>query len=112
MFHSLFDLNSLQNSVHSSRNDLKSLFSAKLSIWSNICGNNSRILIRQLQGVKLLILDNVGKERPSEHTHEVYFYVVDEHYDERAGEIGRTDSPPRCFTTISLLPGFVRAIDG
>ena len=34
----------------------------------------------QLRGVKLLILDDVGKERPSEHTREVYFYIVDERY--------------------------------
>jgi DNA replication protein DnaC len=32
----------------------------------------------QLRGVKLLILDDVGKERPSVHTREVYFYIIDE----------------------------------
>ena len=30
--------------------------------------------------MKLLILDDVGKERPSEHTREVYFYIIDERY--------------------------------
>lgn len=34
----------------------------------------------QLRGVKLLILDDVGKEKPSEHTREVYFYIIDERY--------------------------------
>jgi DNA replication protein DnaC len=32
----------------------------------------------QLRGVKLLILDDIGKERPSVHTREVYFYIIDE----------------------------------
>ena len=34
----------------------------------------------QLRGVRLLILDDVGKEKPSEHTREVYFYIIDERY--------------------------------
>jgi len=34
----------------------------------------------QLRGVKLLILDDIGKEKPSEHTREVYFYIIDERY--------------------------------
>lgn len=34
----------------------------------------------KLRGVRLLILDDVGKEKPSEHTREVYFYVIDERY--------------------------------
>jgi DNA replication protein DnaC len=34
----------------------------------------------QLRGVSLLILDDVGKEKPSEHTREVYFYIIDERY--------------------------------
>ncbi len=33
---------------------------------------------RNLKGVKLLILDDVGLEKPSRHTEEVYFYIVDE----------------------------------
>lgn len=37
-------------------------------------------IYNQLRGVKLLILDDVGKERPSEHTREVYFYIIDERY--------------------------------
>ena len=32
----------------------------------------------QLRGVRLLILDDVGKERPSPHTREVYWYIIDE----------------------------------
>lgn len=34
----------------------------------------------ELRGAKLLILDDVGKEKPSEHTREVYFYIIDERY--------------------------------
>ncbi len=37
-------------------------------------------IYNQLRGVRLLILDDVGKERPSEHTREVYFYIIDERY--------------------------------
>ena len=32
----------------------------------------------QLRGAKLLVLDDVGKEKPSAHTREVYFYIIDE----------------------------------
>ncbi len=32
----------------------------------------------RLRGVKLLVLDDVGKEKPSAHTREVYFYIIDE----------------------------------
>lgn len=32
----------------------------------------------QLRGVRLLALDDVGKEKPSAHTREVYFYIIDE----------------------------------
>lgn len=33
-----------------------------------------------LKGVWLLFLDDVGKEKPSDHTREVYFYIIDERY--------------------------------
>jgi DNA replication protein DnaC len=33
-----------------------------------------------LRGVKLLIMDDVGKEKASDHTREVYFRIVDERY--------------------------------
>ncbi len=36
------------------------------------------MVYRQLRGVRLLILDDVGKEKASAHTREVYFYLVDE----------------------------------
>ena len=36
------------------------------------------MVYQQLRGVRLLVLDDVGKEKPSAHTREVYFYVVDE----------------------------------
>jgi DNA replication protein DnaC len=32
----------------------------------------------QLRGVPLLVLDDVGKEKSSPHTREVYFYIIDE----------------------------------
>lgn len=32
----------------------------------------------ELQGVKVLMLDDVGKETPSVHTREVYWYIIDE----------------------------------
>lgn len=32
----------------------------------------------ELRGVRLLMLDDVGKESPSRHTREVYWYIVDE----------------------------------
>ncbi len=37
-------------------------------------------IYNQLRGVRLLILDDVGKENPSAHTREVYFYIIDERY--------------------------------
>lgn len=36
------------------------------------------MVYRQLRGVPLLVLDDVGKEKASPHTREVYFYVIDE----------------------------------
>ncbi len=35
---------------------------------------------RKLRGVKLLILDDVGKETPSDHTSRVYFHLIDQRY--------------------------------
>lgn len=35
---------------------------------------------RSLRGVRLLILDDVGKEKASDHTREVYFRIIDERY--------------------------------
>ncbi len=37
---------------------------------------------RSLRGVPLLILDDVGKETPSEHTRRVYFHLIDQRYQE------------------------------
>ena len=36
------------------------------------------MVYNQLRGVRLLIMDDVGKERPSPHTREVYWYLIDE----------------------------------
>jgi DNA replication protein DnaC len=36
------------------------------------------MVYHQLRGVRLLVLDDVGKEKPSTHTREVYFYIIDE----------------------------------
>lgn len=35
---------------------------------------------RKLRGVKLLILDDVGKDTPSPHTSRVYFHIIDQRY--------------------------------
>ena len=37
-------------------------------------------IYHELQGVRLLLLDDVGKEKLSVHTREVYFYIIDERY--------------------------------
>ena len=35
-------------------------------------------IYNQLKGVRLLMLDDVGKEKPSDFTRELYWYVIDE----------------------------------
>lgn len=53
---------------------------ATYNIGINAYHETEERIYNQLRGVRLLILDDVGKERPSEHTCEVYFYIIDERY--------------------------------
>jgi len=59
----------------------------------------------QLRGVKLLILDDVGKERPSEHTREVYFYIIDERYKAGLPVVITSNLPLESQPSLSDLMG-------
>jgi len=53
---------------------------ATYSIGPDVYHEREEDVYAQLRSVKLLILDDVGKEHPSDHTREVYFYIIDERY--------------------------------
>jgi len=59
----------------------------------------------RLHGVKLLILDDVGKEKPSEHTREVYFYIIDERYKSGLPVIVTSNLPLEGQPSLSDLMG-------
>lgn len=51
------------------------------------------MVYRSLRGGPLLILDDVGKETPSEHTRRVYFHVIDQRYLEDLPVLLATNVP-------------------
>ncbi len=59
----------------------------------------------KLRGVRLLILDDVGKEKPSEHTREVYFYIVDERYKSGLPVVVTSNLPLEGQPSLSDLMG-------
>lgn len=62
-------------------------------------------IYNQLRGVKLLILDDVGKEKPSEHTREVYFYIIDERYKANSPVVITSNLPLDGQPSLSDLMG-------
>lgn len=59
----------------------------------------------ELRGVRLLILDDVGKEKPSEHTREVYFYIIDERYKAGLPVVVTSNLPLEGYPSLSDLMG-------
>lgn len=55
---------------------VRSTYDRKDQLWHE----TEEDVYRELRGVPLLIVDDVGKEAPSEHTQRVYFHIIDERY--------------------------------
>ena len=58
------------------------------------------MVYRSLRGVPLLILDDVGKETPSEHTRRVYFHLIDQRYQEDLPVLLATNVPGERLETL------------
>lgn len=54
---------------------IRATFNLREADWAH---EREEDIYNQLRGVRLLMLDDVGKEKPSEFTREIYWYIIDE----------------------------------
>ena len=87
---------------------------ATYNIGSDAYHEREEDVYNQLRGVKLLILDDIGKERPSDHTREVYFYIIDERYKAGLPVVMTSNVPLEGYPSLSDLmgPGTVDRVIG
>lgn len=64
-------------------------------------GDDSRLRIRDCQNAKLLVIDDLGAEKPSEWTQERFYSIIDERYAEQLPLMVTSNLPP------SKLAGWV-----